>query len=245
MLAQREQNLIRNLGLSQEQITQITARTGGGRYDFANQQQAFQQAQMDRLTAASQVLGKSMEELTRVMEMTAEQWEEAQRQIRQTLEASATDIESNMREFAQSLPEALGITRLEEYQRSLAVSETLAPEMRLAAARSQYEETLGRALGGDVEAARAFPELAQQLLGIGRETYASGTEFQELFRQVNVSLNQVLDRQREQQADLMSGLQITMVELRVAWIEELRATKNALVKSLDDVKRELQKLEAA
>jgi hypothetical protein len=253
-IAMQEQNLARNLKLTQAQqaqLNQALTALSAQRYEFGMEgtdwaaSGAAQRIAADRLNVISTTLGRSIEELTEVMSMSAEQWAAAQQELRDALTETMTGIEGDIRDFARGLPEALGITQLEQFQRGLATSEFLAPMERLAGARSIYEEMRTRAFGGDIEAIRGFPEAAQTLLGIGREAFASGPDFQALFREVNLSLNQVLDKQREQQADLMSGLQISIVELRVAWIEELRTTKNALVKGLDDVRKELQRLEAA
>lgn len=246
----REQNLIRNLALTPDQVAAVNASLGGiaGReYNFGvehtpvEQSGAFEQIAAARLQAMSDALGRSIEELSQVMSLSAEQWQEALDQLHDTLEAG----EDQLARFARSLPETLGITALEDYKGSLSMSETLSPFDRLAGARTQYDDLLGRALGGDLDAVRSFPRAAQDLLGIGRDVYASGSGFQDLFREVNLSLGQVLEQQRATQADLMTGIQGTMTELAQREIEELRRTKDAMVEAVNQVRTELQRMQAA
>lgn len=248
--AQAEQNLIQRLNLSPDQIASVNqalAFANRDRHDFGmehtdvRQSGAFEKIAAQRLEAISKTLGRSIEELTSIMGMSAEQWQEAVDTLKRALE----DAERNAKQFARALPEQLGITGLESFRDSLATSEAVAPLERLAASRSQYDALLGRALGGDLDAVRAFPDAAQNLLGISRDVYASGGDFQNLFREVNFSLGQVLERQRAEQADLMSGLEFTMAELSRNEIDELRAMKNALVSAMNDVKTELQRMQAA
>jgi hypothetical protein len=105
------------------------------------------------------------------------------------------------------LPGQLGITSLEQYQQALSVSDLAgSPEDRLASARSIYDTTLARARTGDLSAIGQFPQVAQQLLGLGRDAYASGPGFADLFTTVNQALNEILDQQRGVQQDLLKDL---------------------------------------
>ena len=247
-LGRREEMLISRLGITPEQMASINARVSGSQtYGFGQEWTPWEQSgaaeriAADRLKAVSETLGRSIEELTTVMSLSSEQWEEAIRNMERAIQAS----EFGVGNFALSLPGQLGITGLEEFQRSLAVSEANSPLDRLGAARSQFDELRERALSGDRDAIFGFAGSAQQLLGIGRDVYASGAEYQSLFSDVNKSLSEVLERQREEQADLMSGLDVSMTELRVQWLAELRVTKTALVEQLEALRSDLRKMQPA
>lgn len=247
--ATREQNLIRNLGLDSSQIAAVDAALVGThrRYGLAAGKDspvdpgALEQIAAARLQAISQALGKSIEELTSVMAMSAEQWDQAIEQLEQALQGAKDTLAAQVR----SLPEALGISGLEDYQRTLATGEDRAPLDRLGAARSFYEETLAKAMGGDLDAARAFPGAAQGLLGIGRETFASGAGYQDLFREVNISLNEVLERQRGLQADILRDVPTAIIESSRDQIAELRRGFTLMVEKLEAVQTELQRMQAA
>ncbi len=116
---------------------------------------------------------------------------------------------------------------------------------RLSAARSAYEETLARAKAGDLGAVREFPQVAQQLLGIGRDTYASGAGFQDLFRDVNAALSEVLDRQRSLQADILADLPAAVMEASQDQVSAILDLKKSLVQKLDAVEAELRMLNKA
>ncbi len=248
-LAAREQNLIRNLHLSSTQIDAINARFAGitQKYSFGlehtdwRQSGAAEAIQADRLNAISEVLGRSIEDLTGIMSLSAEQWQQAIDQ----LEGAQRQAERSLGEFARALPDTLGITGLEQYRNELSVSDTLSPLDRLSAARSIYEDTLARARGGDLSAVQAFPGAAQELLGIGRDAYASGSGYQDLFREVNLSLNEVLDRQRALQADILRDVPSTIIEQSQNQIAALREQTQQLVDGLNSIKTELQRMQAA
>lgn len=246
--AQREQNLIRNLNLTPAQVAAVNnalAGTYNTRYGFGmehtpvEQSGAFEQIAAARLQAISQALGRSIEELTSIMSMSAEQWGATIEQMRTQLAAG----EQSLRDAARGLRGQLGITGLEDFRNRLAVSEARSPLDRLASAREIYEETLGRATAGDLEAVRGFPQVAQQLLGIGRETYASGAGYQELFREVNQSLAGVLERQQQMQADILRDVPTTILEASNNQVDELRRGFKAMVEKLEAVRAELARLD--
>jgi hypothetical protein len=158
------------------------------------------------------------------------------------LERQVESTRYGVADFARNaLPERLGITGLEAFGRSMAVSDTLSPLDRLSGARSQYADTLSAALGGDLDAARAFPGMAQQLLGIGRDVYASGGDYQNLFREVNASLSEVLERQRALAADITKDIPTTILETSNNEIAEVRRQTAALLEGLAKVEGELRR----
>ncbi len=247
--AAREQNLIRNLNLSPDQVGSINARLSGitRKYEFGmehtdwRQSGAAEQIVADRLQAISSVLGKSIEELTRVMSMSAEQWQAAIA----NLEQAQSQAQSQLGQMVRALPGTLGITTLENYRTSLATSEVNAPLDRLSAARSAFQATLEKARTGDLDAINAFPGAAQSLLGIGRDVYASGSGFQELFVSVNQALNQVLDQQRATQADILKDVPATIMQASIDQVAELKRGFANVVQSLENVQKELKLMRAS
>lgn len=249
-IAQQERNLIDNLKLSAAQVTQVNAALSplsGRMYGFGaersdwTQSGAAQQIAADRLQAISSALGKSIQDLTSVMSMSAEQWQQAI----QNLQATQAQTESQLGQMVRALPGQLGITTLEGYQASLGVAENNAPLDRLAAARASYEKTLARARSGDLTAINAFPGAAQSFLGIGRDVYASGSGFQDIFVSVNQALNQVIDRQRATQAEILKDVPASIMQASNDTIQELRNQTTQLVNGLNSIKLELQRMQAA
>jgi hypothetical protein len=246
---QTEQNLIRNLGLTQQQIAavnqQLSAQSGrvfgfGMEHTPVEQSGAFQQIQAERIQAISQALGRSIEELTAIMSLSAEQFAAAQEQLRQQEQG----VINSLAGMARQLPDVLGISGLEQFRDSLAVSEFVSPTDRFSAAREQYDRLLAEARGGDLEAIHGFPQVAQQLLGAGRDVYASGSTFQDLFREVNRSLNEVLEKQRAQEQDILRSLPIAIQEASQDQLAEIRRQTTALVSALDEVRAEIRRLAA-
>lgn len=239
-----EQRLLQRL--TPEQIARVNATGLGGReYDFGmertswEESEAFANIQAERLTAISAALGKSIEDLTAIMSMSAEEFDKAVAD----LEMQRGSARWNLRQFAEGgLPGRLGITGLEAFQGSLAVSPTLSPLDRLSGARGQYQSVLERALSGDLDAVREFPGVAQQLIGIGRDVYASGGDFQSIFSEVNSTLAEVLERQRNLQADITRDIPTTILEASNNEVEELKRQTKALVEALGRIETEIGRL---
>jgi lambda family phage tail tape measure protein len=143
-------------------------------------------------------------------------------------------------------PDALGITGLQRYQEALSVSDLAGGPMdRLGSARSIYETTLARARAGDLSAINQFPQVAQQLLGIGRDVYASGSGFQDLFVGVNQALNEVLDHQRSLQADLLKDVPASIQQASIDQVKAIRDQTTALSDELRAVQEELRRVRNA
>jgi hypothetical protein len=108
-------------------------------------------------------------------------------------------------------PGVLGITSLHGFLDNLSVSELSngTPLDRLASARGLYDKTLGRVRGGDASAIGDLEQQAQTLLGMGRDVYASGGDYEELRSSVTADLKDVLGRQEQRQADLLKDLPAT------------------------------------
>ena len=184
---------------------------------------------------------KSFQQAGESLSQTLVRLAAASEQLRQQQQQS----EGQLRGLVRGMPGALGITALEQYQRTLAVSDTLAPMDRLGAARSQYADLLGRARADDLSAVQAFPGAAQQLLGIGRDAFASGPEFAALMREVNRDLSGVLGHQQELQTDILSGIDVTIQQAAQDQIAEIRRQTNALVEANREIRDELRRLREA
>jgi hypothetical protein len=179
------------------------------------------------------------------------QWRALGTAIGQAAQASAqlagqqTQIEAQLRGTVRGLPQQLGISSLEAARMSLATAESQAPLERFAAARAFLGEGYARALGGDLAAVQAFPELLQSALGIGREVFASGPQFAELFREGNRMLNDLLAHQREIEADIVASVPATIRDAAADQIAEIRSQTKQLVEGLAQVKSEIQRLQTA
>lgn len=68
---------------------------------------------------------------------------------------------------------------------------TLTPQQQLDEAQRQFDDTLARAMGGDVEAAAALPAIARELLDNARDFWASGDQYDAIFRAVMAGLSGV------------------------------------------------------
>tara|TARA_R110002110_G_scaffold415849_1_gene657900 strand:+ start:96000 stop:99437 length:3438 start_codon:yes stop_codon:yes gene_type:complete len=161
-----------------------------------------------------------------------------------TLEVSLTD---KLRSISRTADQVLGIDALTAFRSNLQTSELsgLSASDRLSASRSRLEETSNLALAGDADAIRLFPALAQQTLGLGRDVFASGSGFQDLFKSVNETLNKVIDRQENIRGDFGSDLDVairdTSAETIAALEKEFDETRNAL----EEIRIELGKAKAA
>lgn len=127
----------------------------------------------------------------------------------------------------------------------------LSPTVRLANARSQFEDLLGRAQGGDFAALQQISGSAQNFLGLARENFASSPEFFERFNFVQESLQGlqgVISQQQGRIDDTLSNLNIT--------VERGNQQNNSRLDSLIELTREqsdrleelgdkLERLEAA
>jgi hypothetical protein len=161
-----------------------------------------------------------------------------------SLESQQTAIYRQLMGVAN--PDALGITGLQRYKEALSVSDLAGGPMdRLGSARSIYDTTLERARAGDLSAINQFPQVAQQLLGIGRDVYASGSGFQDLFVSVNQALNEVLDHQRSLQADLLKDVPASIQQASIDQVKAIRDQTTELSDQLKAVQEELRRVRNA
>lgn len=229
LMNEREQNLLRNLGITDAQRAAVNASLGAGRtYGFGStdstpaESGAFQVIEMERLKTISEVLGESIEELTEIMSTSAEQWEAARRMAQDQLAA-----------IARALPGQLGITGLKRYQDSLATAEFNAPLDRLAAARGIFEERLARSRTGDLEAVQDLPQAVQAMLAIARDVYASGPQFQEIQRVGSEAIVEAINRQQDLQNDIMREVPAAILQASNDQVAAIREQTDALVAQLE------------
>jgi ubiquinone biosynthesis protein UbiJ len=156
------------------------------------------------------------------------------------LAQTTQQTEDALRGISRGLPQALGITGLEQYRSSLAVAEFQAPRARVRSAQEQLARVYNAAMAGDLAAVGAFPQLAQQMLGISRDVFASGPEFAEMFKGVNTLLNNLLTHQRELQDDILKDVPISIREASIDQIAEIRKQTAALVDQFERLRAEIR-----
>ncbi len=106
-----------------------------------------------------------------------------------TLEGAAGNLGGTVEDTAQRWLDA--IRTVNDFLNSILLNQqltTLTPEQQLAEAQAQYQAMLAAAQGGDASAAAALPQMVQQLLGLGRDFYSSGDQYQALFDQLMADL---------------------------------------------------------
>lgn len=136
------------------------------------------------------------------------------------------------------------LSSLSGYVSGMSVSEYLSPEARLSGARSLYDAALAKANAGDVGSAQALPSLAQTLLGAGRQVYASGPQFQELWTQTNNDLARVLEQQGQAQASLLAEMPAAIRESASDTIAQLKLLREDLKAGLERLNAGLRQMNA-
>lgn len=250
-VAAREQNLISRWNLSPQEIAKVNAALDAGpnrtwvgagmEWTDVAQSGGLEQIQLARMQAISSALGRSIEELTSVMTLSSEQWVAALDQMERSLAQS----ERSLGGLARGLPGTLGITSLEEFQRSLAIGEGVSPLERLAAARGYYTDTLAGARGGDLGAVLSFTSRAQDLYTIARDTYASGPQFQEFFAEIRADTSEILDQQRQLQLEILADVPAAILESSQDQIAEIRRQTAELVAASAAIREQLRAMTMA
>ena len=164
---------------------------------------------------------------------------------RDTLLGQESGIAGSLRGAVSGLSGRLGIDSLQGGLASLATSEYRLPTQRFAAARTQLDAAFASASGGDLSAVQSFPALLQSTLGLAREVYASGPEFQQIFAEGNRMLGELLERQRGEQAQILKSVPDTIVDAANDQIAELRAGFASTVAELRSVREQLAEVTAA
>ncbi len=142
--------------------------------------------------------------------------------------------------MVKGLNDDLGINNIKSALDALSVSQVNLPQDRLAAAQGIFNRTLSAARGGDLGAVNDFPGVVQQLIGIGRDTFASGPEFQRIFVEANRALSEVLDRQQGIANEILASVPDTIRETSADQIGVLKAGFAQVTARLEALAQEIR-----
>ncbi len=172
-------------------------------------------------------------------------------QLRQQQLTEEVQRISQMRETAKSLFQAADDLKLSNVS-------PLKPIQRLNEAQRKFNEDLRKAQGGDIEAAKRLPQLAQQLLAEARTVFASSPQFTAIFEMIQTALRSVgqdLIEQAsiaERQLGKLNNLETIEQEIARLTRElglkgneslaELERLQREVDRNITEVNRELQKL---
>lgn len=156
------------------------------------------------------------------------------------------DIRDQIRGLLDSAYQTLNISGLTQFRDSLSYSGLSpgSPIDRFNSARGLFNQTAASALAGDNAAAQLFPQLAQELLTLGRDVYASGPQYAELFTDVNRTLNQVIANQQSIYQDLAASVSVSIRETSQDQIAVIRDQTERLEDALLEIRRELRSARA-
>lgn len=162
----------RELGASERELALIQA------YATRQIEQALQALENDTSSAITNLYGS---ELDRINEQIA------------LIESQEAGIQS-VQQASDNLYESqlAAIQNITDFVDSLLLNEDLSPlnpQEQLTEAQRQFDALLSAAQGGDVDALNALPSIAQELLGFGRDVYASSDDYTALFESVTGSLS--------------------------------------------------------
>jgi hypothetical protein len=163
------------------------------------------------------------------------------------LEILNVQVGSSLLSIRQQAYQLTGLAGLESLKSDLTVGSLsqLSAQDKLAESRIALDELSKLALAGDAGASELFPAVAQQTLGLGREVFASGSGYQDIFRSVNTTLNQIIEKQQEKfSAFDISDLGLTVSETSQDQIKVLKIGFEETKEALLDIKRELAKRSA-
>lgn len=118
---------------------------------------------------------------------------------------------------------------ISDFLRGLQIDESLSPLKpmeRLAEAQRQFSEIVGQARVVDIEALNSVTGIAQDLLSVGRDVFASGSGFGEIFKTVNRDLGVLATR--FQQGDPNKGV-----------VDQLKKSRDEARDDAEDLMREV------
>ena len=114
----------------------------------------------------------------------------------------------------------------------------LSTEEQLGLVRGQFDELARQAEAGSLVDYNRLAGLGQQVVGLARDFDASGSLFQDVFKDVNFTLQRVLDEQTGRQDDLLSALPDALRDAQ-------RDQTEILAERLDSMLTELERLNRA
>lgn len=161
--------------------------------------------------------------------------------ITDQLTALETGVIDQLQSIATRAKQILNIDNLTSFRDSLQTGSLspLSEADRFSILQQRFNSSAASALNGNVEALHGFPDIAQQLLTSGRSLYASGTDYQALFTNVNTQLNDVISKQQ----GLLSGFE-TGLAIRESADDQIRVLREEQEKTravLKEIQRELKK----
>lgn len=121
--------------------------------------------------------------------------------------------------------EIKAIQNIQGFLDNLLLNRTLSPlnpQEQLSEAMSQFEAMFALAQGGDIDALNALPGLADTLLGLGRDVFASGPEYTALFDSVTGMLSQL--EPGDSPESVMIGQNQQLIDLQNQRLELERTT---------------------
>ena len=118
---------------------------------------------------------------------------------------------------------------------TIGADSALSTQAQLDLVRGQFDALAAQAEAGDLVDFNRLAGLGQQVVGLAREFDASGALFQEAFRDVNLTLQRVIEEQTGRQDDLLSALPDALRDAQ-------RDQTEALAERLDSMIAELERL---
>ena len=129
-------------------------------------------------------------------------------------------------------------------QQALSGESSLSASQRLSLARSTFDENLSNIRGGDLSGINEITSQASQLLGFGREVFASGEGFNALESFVRQSITGIgdqlggegsLENNIAREMTLSNAQQTSIMQQMLVELEELRKENKELRKSMERV----------
>jgi len=162
----------KELGATERELAMIQT------YATRQIQQAIQMLENDIRGALTDLYGTELDQINEQIALLEQQGSMIQ-----------TIGQANQNRYADELR---AIQNIQGYLDSLLLDEnlsTLNPMEQLQEAQAQFEEMLALARMGDIDALNALPGLANTLLGFGRDVWASGEQYTDLFNMVTGALS--------------------------------------------------------
>ena len=148
---------------------------------------------------------------------------------------------ASLQQVAQQASQLLNIDSFRQFRDQLSFSEFAPgnPVDRFNQAKSLLDSTARAALAGDIDAGNQFLPLAQQVLQLGRSTFASDDRFTSLFKEVNTTSGRIQAAREAQLSTFTDGVNISFDNSTTRQVEALGETRDDIVKALKDVENEL------